>query len=239
MMTHDTGLVVKPDIGHENYLATNGVLRKAKAAGDVPDVKSGEVFMPKTKSHRQYKRVEQDGPKCTAFGTLTYLSAAHPYNKYLVAGIDDKTRRLITGDELYELIRKWDHAHGNDFPEGATCTAAFETAKDLGWIDRYEWMYTIRNMQEAILIAPLEAGTYWYDSMFERDKEGIVKVPRSWDRTDSGHFYTLGAYDAHRDLWWCRQTWGDGDYGIPGDLMFRLLKEEGEVAIVTELDVTP
>lgn len=239
MERHNPGLIVKPDIGHEKYLAVNGILKTAKALGEVPDTPSGEVFKPKTKSHRQYKRVDQGRtPQCTAFGTLTYLYAAHPYNKALIHGVDNKTA-LLSGQELYDRIREWDRAHGNDFPEGATCTAAFETAKDLGWIERYEWMYTIRNMQEAILIAPLEAGIYWYDSMFERDEENIVKVPRSWDTTDAGHFGTLGAYDAKRDIWWWRQTWGDGDYGIPGDLMFRLLKEEGEVAIVTEIDVTP
>lgn len=234
MQPHNPGLIIKPDIGHEKYLAVNGVLRKAEKQGTIVRPPLGADFKPKSVSHRQYKYVNQgQTPECTAFGTLTYLYAAHPYNKATVQ------KKAITGDELYEQIRAWDIENHNFFDEGATVTAALETARKLGWIDRYEWMYTIRTMQEAIPIAPLIAGTYWYDSMFERDDEGIVKVPRSFDSTDSGHFYTVGKYDAHRDIWWVRQTWGDGDYGIPGDLMFRLLKEEGEVAIVTELDFTP
>lgn len=234
MHPHNPGLVIKPDIGHEKYLATHGILRKAEEQGHLVRPTLGVEFTPISRSHRQYKYFDQGPtPKCTAFGTLTYLAAAHPYNKAL------SNKIVLDGHQLYELIRAWDVENHNLYDEGATCTAALETARKLGWIERYEWMYTIRTMQECIPIAPLQAGTYWYDSMFERDAEGIVKVPRSFDTTDSGHFYTLGKYDAHRDIWWCRQTWGDGDYGIPGDLMFRLLKEEGEVSIVTELDVTP
>lgn len=238
MSDKQTGLIIHHDIRNENFLAKDGILRKASTKGVTVEgehikLAVGTEFKPKTKSHRQYKYFTQNGPKCTAFGTLMYLATARPYNKAL------QGKRLVEGNELYDLIRLWDRSQGWVFDEGATVNAALETARSLGWVARYEWLYTIRSMQEAILIGPLVAGIYWYDSMFDRDAEGIVIEPRSFDTADSGHFITIRKYDARRDIWWCPNTWGDGDYGIPGNLMHRLIREEGEIAIATEIDVTP
>lgn len=226
------GLVIHHDIRNENFLARDGILRKAIQEQTVRPVNEG--FIPKTKSHRQYKYYDQgQTPKCTAFGTLTYLATANPFNRPTVG------KKTLDGHELYTMIQQEDIRNGYHFDEGATVTAALEVARRFGWIERYEWMYTIKSMQQLILIAPLLAGTYWYDSMSERDAEGIVKSPRSFDTTDSGHLYDIHKYDAKRDIWWVANTWGDGDYGIPGDLMHRLVREEGEIAIATEIDFTP
>jgi hypothetical protein len=112
-----------------------------------------------------------------------------------------------------------------------------EVGRQLGFFSEYRWAYEIVTMQQAILIAPLIAGMYWYPSMFERDAEGIVKVPSASDSTDEGHQFVLNKYDAHRDLWRVPNTWGDGDYFIPGELLHRLLREEGEVAQITEIKI--
>lgn len=212
-----TGLIITHDIGHEDYLAKDGVLRGV----DVDE------FKPRTKVHRQWKRFDQGNtPRCTGFGLATILATS---NKY--------TRSKVTGDEWYFKNVAWDKAHGNDFGDnsGATVTATMEVAKDAGVISRYEWMYTMKSMQQSILIAPLVAGTNWYREMWNRDSEGIVQM-KADDRGTSagGHLFILRGYDAKRDLWINPETWGDGDYLIPGELMHRLLRESGEVSIITE-----
>ena len=60
-------------------------------------------------------------------------------------------------------------------------------------------------------------------------------MPRSDATTDAGHLYTIRGYDAHLDLWIVANTWGDGDYKITGDLMYRLVHEEGEIAQPSEI----
>jgi hypothetical protein len=213
---HDPGLRIHHDIRNERF-----PLHLSVAPPTGPD-----PFTPKTVKHRQYHYVTQDGPKCTGFGSVTYLMAAHPYNA-----------PPISGDDWYARNQAFDRAAGRNYDEGATVTAALEVGRGLGFFTEYRWTTTIRGMQEAIVRAPLLAGTYWYDAMFTRDAEGIVKVPGPNERTDSGHLFTIRGYDVHRDLWTVPNTWGDGDYLIPGDLMFRLLKEEGEIAQPTEIKI--
>lgn len=215
----DPGLVIHHDPRNERYLLVDTLPKfSARATEPTP-------FVPKTKRHRQYARFDQGpNPSCTGYGSVTLLATAHPFN-----------RPPITGADWYAKNQAFDRANGRFFDEGATVTAAMEVGRQLGFYSAYRWAYTIRTMQQAILTAPLIAGTFWYDSMFERDAEGIVRVPKASDSTDAGHLYTINAYDAKRDLWRVANTWGDGDYLIPGDLMFRLVREEGEIAQPDEI----
>ena len=217
----DPGLRIHHDIRNENYLLVDKLPKmKAKGAAE---------FVPKTKAHRQYARFDHGpNPSCTGYGSVTLLATANPYNK-----------PPITGAEWYARNQAFDRANGRYYSEGATVTAAMEVGRALGFYSAYRWAYTIRTMQQAILTGPLIAGTYWYDSMFERDAEGIVKVPNAGAYTESGHLYVINKYDARRDLWRVPNTWGDGDYFIPGDLMLRLLREEGEVAQPDEIRLNP
>jgi hypothetical protein len=212
---HNPGLVIFHDRRNENYLLTDKLPR---AVGAAP-------FVPTTRHHRQYARFDQGAtPMCTGYGSVTLLATAHPYNRAPISGVD-----------WYRKNVAFDRAHGRVYSEGATVTAALEVGRALGYYSEYRWMYTVAVMQQAIVRAPLIAGTLWYDSMFERDEDGIVGMPGPNESTDAGHLYTINGYDAARDLWRVPNTWNDGDYFIPGDLMHRLLREEGEVAQPTEI----
>jgi hypothetical protein len=222
-----TGLVIHHDQRNENFLLTDS-LPKPKGAR-----KAGpSEFVPKTVAHRQYHyfdqsivRERQNG--CTGYSCETAMATAQPFNK-----------DLITGDEWYRLNQLFDRINGRNYgPDGgATVTAAMEVGRSLGVFSEYRWAYMIRTMQEAILRGILIAGTYWYPSMFRRDAEGIVRVPGPNDSAgDLGHQYVIRKYDSRRDIWWVPNTWGDGDYGIPGDLMYRLVREEGEISQPTEI----
>lgn len=222
MAKKPTGLIIHHDPSNELYLLADSLPKATGVRKAGPS-----LFVPKSKSHRQYKYFDQgQTPACTGFSCETLLAAAHAYNK-----------DIIHGDEWYALNQAFDRKNGRNYDGGATVTAAMEVGRALGIFPEYRWAYTLRTMQEAILVAPLIAGTYWYDSMFERDSEGIVGVPTPTATTDSGHQYVIGKYDAHQDIWWVRNTWADGDYGIPGDLMLRLVREEGEIAQPTEIKV--
>lgn len=214
------GMVIHHDIRNENHLARNGVLRAVAAPG------TEAMFKPATKMHRQYQHFDQgNNPSCTGYGTATYLATAHEY-----------TKSNITGAEWYARNVAFDESQGRFYDGGATCVAAFEVAKKAGAISAYQWMYTVKEMQQAILIRPIVMGTNWYYDMWERDNENIIKFKASDPGQNvGGHFYVLNGYDAHRDLWRNPETWGDGDYWIPGDVMYRLLREDGECAIAVEI----
>jgi hypothetical protein len=219
MTPHDPGLVIHHDPRNEKFLLKDSLPRMA-----VP--RSGPVeWKPTTRRHRQYAYFDQgQTPECTGYGSVTLLATADPYNK-----------PPLSGHEWYLKNVAFDRAAGRFYDGGATVTAAMEVGRALGFWSEYRWSYTMRTMQEAILLGALIAGTYWYDSMFTRDAEGIVMVPGPNDRTDAGHLFTINGYDAKRDLWRVPNTWADGDYFIPGDLMYRLVREEGEIAQPSEI----
>lgn len=227
-----TGLVIHHDPKNENFLLADS-LPKPKGVK-----KAGETdFTPKTKAHRLYRWFDQEGPSCTGYSSVTLLATAHPFNRMpLVTANGTNIIRELTGLDWYNLNVQFDQARGRFFGGGATVTAAMEIGRRLGFFSEYRWAYTMRVMQQAIEVAPLIAGTYWYPSMFERDAEGIVLVPKASDSPeDIGHQYVLNKYDAKRDLWRVAQTWGDGYWYIPGELMYRLVREEGEIAQITEI----
>jgi hypothetical protein len=225
------GLVIHHDIRNENYLYTDTqpklVAKRAAKAAEVPI---------RTVHHRQYRRYDQgNNPSCTGFGMVTYCAAAHEFNA-----------PPISGEEWYAENVKRDQANGLFFDGGATVTAALETGRALGLWSVYRWIYDLPNLLRALQTRPVVAGTVWYDSMFQRDAEGIVSRPLKTQRTNAGHLYTIGAYDAARDLLDVEQTWapypgevsmpyGGWVYRIPGELMARLIREEGEIAVPDEV----
>lgn len=215
---HDPGLRPFHDIRNERYLLSDVVTPMRTARGDAAPI----TIDVRTIRHRQYAYFDQgNSPECTGYGSVTLLAAAHPFN-----------RPPLSGHEWYVRNVAFDKAHGRDYGAdgGATVTAAMEVGRALGFYSAYRWAYTIRTMQLAIQHGPLIVGTAWYDSMWNRDAEGIVETPADDAEAVGGHLYTLNAFDAHRDLWRYPSTWGDGDYWLPGELVHRLLREDGECA---------
>lgn len=222
MKPKGTGLVIHHDPRNEKFLLKDSLPRAVGIRKSGPS-----EFKPKTKAHRQYRYFDQgQTPECTGFSCVTLLATAHPFNS-----------PPLSGHDWYLKNQAFDRANGRYYNGGATVTAAMEVGRHLGFFTEYRWAYEIVTMQQAILIGPLIVGAYWYPSMFERDREGIVKVPGPNETTDEGHQFVVNKYDAKHDLWRVPNTWGDGDYFIPGDLMHRLVREEGEVAQITELKI--
>lgn len=187
------------------------------------------AFVPRTIHHRQYAHYDQGNtPECTGYGSVTLLSAAHPYN-----------RPPLSGDAWYQRNVAEDRKQGRFFDGGATTVAAMEVGRQLGLYSEYRWLYTLTEMQQAILDRPFAVGTEWYPSMWERGRDGVVKMPGTYEPSAGGHFYILNGYDARRGLWRYPSTWGDGDYLIPDELVYRLIREGGEMAQPTELKIGP
>lgn len=193
------------------------------------------LALSRTRSWRQWLTFDQGAtPECTAFGSATFL-AADPIHQQL-----DWLRRLDVHAWYRDNVAE-DRANGRIFTEGgATTLAAMEVGKRRGYWSEYRWAQTFEDMRTWIHnTAPLIAGTYWYPSMWERDAEGIVSVPRPGESPVGGHLYCVNGYNPKRDMFRSNSTWGDGVYLIPGDLMRRLFEEEGEAVFPTELKVTP
>lgn len=217
-MSH-TGLIISHNLESEKYLARN-----------LSAVRDAAMEPKKKKSWRNYYLNNDQGPtpRCTAFGTLTNLACTpitHP-----------KHNPLADPQLFYQEIQLEDRKMGNHFSEGATADAAMKAARKNKWISAWRHIYTLDTGQAAIQIHPLIAATNWYPSMDDRDSNGVIRISVN-DRTDSGHLYALNGYDPKKGLWRIANTWGDGDYYIEDETLFRLVHEAGDLIIVEETPV--
>jgi hypothetical protein len=217
------GLVIVHNPESENFLM-KGRLKVAfpkKATEPLPQPKLKRV------RYRNWWTKNDQGqtPRCTSFGTLTNLACTpitHPGHN-----------PLSDPQKFYEEIQANDRAAGYNFDEGATADSAMKAARDRGYIKAWWHGYTIDDAHRGIMEHPLIAATLWYPSMFDRDAEGIVKIGQ-YDRTEDGHLYTLNEYNPARGLWRIAQTWGDGNYFMSDETLFRLIHEAGEIIMVDE-----
>jgi hypothetical protein len=220
---HFPGLQIHHDIRNEKF----PLAAKRPLAVD---------FTPRPVHHRQYRTYDQGPtPRCTGYGMATLCAAQHEFNV-----------PPISADEWYERNQAHDRAEGRYYDEGATVVAALETGRDLGIWPAYRWLYTLREMQQAILVKPIVLGTLWFESMWERDEDGNVSEPDEDEQPVGGHLYIVNAYEVGTGLvdpttgkrlnrWRYPSTWGDGDYWISDRLMHRLLREDGEAAQADEI----
>jgi hypothetical protein len=217
------------DVRNEGF-PVEGVYQPAARAVTAARAATPRVTFPRFRQWRYFP--QGNTPRCTLFGSKTKLGAGnvtHPAAFYRAFGGD-------AGDQAaYEAIVARDRAAGRYYDEGATTLAAIQEGVARGWWGpEYRWATTVEGMQDAIRVEPLLVGFNWYDTMWDRDAEGIVRLTAR-SRLAGGHFFCLNHYDAKRDLWRNPETWDDGDYWIPGDVIRRLLGEDGEAVATREL----
>lgn len=146
--------------------------------------------------------------------------------------------------QLYRLAQAEDRKMGNDWPEGASMLAGAKALKNGGYILAYRWAFGIDQVIDTLCaVGPIVLGINWYASMYQTRTDGLVTVGGA---LEGGHCILANGYwpdhPTFGDVVVWTNSWGRS-YGLDGvgfirvaDLT-RLLKEDGEAAIV--LDVAP
>jgi len=81
-------------------------------------------------------------------------------------------------------------------------------------------------------------GTNWYYGMFYPDRNGLIKVKGG---LAGGHAYVVNGVDTKNKLFRIKNSWGKS-WGIQGRAfisfndMARLIREQGEICLATELN---
>lgn len=120
---------------------------------------------------------------------------------------------------------------------GSTGLTLAKALRNAGAISGWTQTFTLDDALKALQLYPLAVGTYWYNSMFDPDGEGVVTVDTS-SGIAGGHEYEVVGYDSARDLVKAANSWGDG-WGAGGyfyldSLDFgRLLAKRGDVTVFT------
>jgi len=187
---------------------------------------------------RQWRRYfQRQTPRCTAFGTATQV-AADPIHQ--TTGWLDRTFTEAGLEQLYQDIRAEDRRNGRVFDEGGTTLAAMEVGKARGWWNRYEWATSFEALRTWVHnSASIVVGSNWYASSWDVNAENICPMPKPGEPPAGGHLYVLRGYDPKRDLFTHPTTWNMGDIKMPGELVRRLIAEDGEAAFPYEVKLSP
>lgn len=121
---------------------------------------------------------------------------------------------------------------------GSTSLAAGKTAKARGYVSGYSHIWAASSLATAIAKGPVEVGTVWYNSMFEPNSAGLLKVDAS-SGVAGGHEYVLDEVTADGRLGFLN-SWGTS-FGVQGRFYMQLadflalLADEGDAVTFTPI----
>lgn len=165
---------------------------------------------------------------CTGFGTAHMLSSTPKAQK----GITESLARI-----LYRKAQKLDEWPGEAY-EGSSVTGAMKAAKADGYVSRYVWPRTAREVAVAIgYFGPVVIGVDWWSDMMQTDPLGVVHVS---GRKVGGHCVAVTGYNHKTDVFTFPNSWGErwGVHGfgrISGADLDRLLGAGGDAALATKV----
>jgi hypothetical protein len=105
----------------------------------------------------------------------------------------------------------------------------------------YQWGFDLDTVIAQVLtVGPVVMGTNWYTGMMDTDSKGFIHIT---GQIEGGHGWCL--HGANKNLKKARMinSWGIDDFGQKGlawisfDDLERLIGEEGEACIATEVDL--
>lgn len=144
---------------------------------------------------------------------------------------------IVTPDYIYKEAQIVDEWVGVNY-EGTSVRAGAKVLQYAGFIDTYHWAMKESDIANAILTTgPVVIGSNWYETMFEPDKDGLIKIG---GEIAGGHAFLLNGVSMKDKLYRIKNSWGK-DWGKKGhafisfDDVEKLLSDNGEACLALEL----
>lgn len=140
------------------------------------------------------------------------------------------------GVEIYHQAQKLDHIPGENY-EGTSVLAGVKAVRKMfpGSVTQYRWAFGLNEVLQTLsYVGPVVLGLPWYESMFEPDSKGNIKVS---GMIAGGHAILCRAIYVELQMVRLHNSWGNS-WGLNGDCFLtfvdlgKLLKEQGEACIV-------
>lgn len=204
---------------------------------------------------REYPSAPKDAPYPTArsehashnavwdqgeLGCCTMMAAAgmmitdpfhKRYRRFTVAGI----RKLYSQET--RLDEAWFPGVWPPEDTGSTGLFSMKTLQAKGLITGYEHAFSLRAVLATLVHRPVSIGTWWYDSMSEPGRDGLMTISPGAQQV-GGHQWLAVGQDPETRRIKMRQSWGSGwgdrGYGyLSWDDLGRLLDEDGDAITAT------
>lgn len=183
-----------------------------------------------TVTHRHYGGSLDQGN----LGSCTGNALAHARNTVPLR----HARPLLTETDavkIYSLGTQLDGVSGQYPPEdtGSTGLGVCKAGVKLGYITSYHHAFGLDEALHALMLQPVIVGTNWYESMFDPNSSGFVKVNGD---VVGGHEYCIVGLNVEQRYVKCVNSWGnewglDGRFRLTFDQLDRLLQEDGDVTV--------
>jgi hypothetical protein len=203
------------------------------------------IVVPRTVMWREGVVLDQGSEgACVGFAWMAEALAepVMPEPQPMVAAAN---RKAIS---YYKMAQKLDDFPGEDY-SGTSVLAGAKVMKREGWIDGYRWCFSIDEVRDALISqGPVVIGVPWYESMYQTDAHGLVKIE---GQQVGGHAILLTGYDRNRligdqtlEVFRWRNSWGSS-YGVNGSAyitcedLSSLLDQGGEACVPIGRKVAP
>lgn len=201
-----------------------------------------EAVVP-TESERTHRAWNAEGwwgyqngyPECVGYAWVHWLEDG-PITQKL------QPTPLILPRTVYVEARHRDEWEGEDY-EGTSVRGGAKALQNWGLISEYRFTQDLETVVNCLLeVGPVVVGTNWYGSMFKpQDVKGYPTLRIAvGSSVEGGHAYKLDAANRKRGRVRIKNSW-DRDWGHDGfaemefDTLARLLAEDGEACLATEV----
>jgi hypothetical protein len=131
---------------------------------------------------------------------------------------------------------------------GTSVRAGAKALRDMGYLAEFRWAFSVDDAANWLggidaagryVGGPLVIGVNWYDSMFDTDAEGFLRIgPDS--QVAGGHCVCLTGWNERLGFAYGLNSWGGswghkGRFYMPGEVLQRLLAEDGEACSTAEV----
>jgi hypothetical protein len=181
--------------------------------------------------HRHYGVVfnQEQTNACSGFAAAALLMTKPCYRR---------SRTLAHADALsiYARATHLDPFRGIYPPAdtGSSGLAVMKAARQLGYVDAYAHAFGLQHALEALVVAPVVTGVYWYGS-FDKPRHG--RITKSGPRRGGHEFVVVGIHVPSKTVRACNSWgphWGDGGFfELSWSLWGELLEMQGDVTTAT------